>query len=93
MNPIFNSEYVDQFWEVVQHQEASEEAREGARQVENAHYFSKNKSIIPLLSPEDLPFEVPHIDFILGDERWIVKVCSIVIQIPQLKHQFSQVHI
>ena len=42
----------------------------------------ENKSIISLLSQEDLSVEVPHIDFIFGDEWNIVQVCSVVIQIP-----------
>lgn len=53
---------------------------------------SEKKSVFPLHSQEDLRVEFPHIDFIFGDEQRMVKVCDMIIQIPHLKHQFSQLH-
>ena len=35
---------------------------------------SEIKSIVPLVSHEDQIVEIPHIDFIFGDQRWIVNV-------------------
>lgn len=65
---------------------------EVAKRVENVPCCSENKSIVPLLSREDLFVEVPYIDFIFGDEQRIDKVCGIVIQIPHLIYQFSRLH-
>ena len=47
---------------------------------------SENKSTDLMLLHEDLPVEVPYIDFIIGDERRMVKVCGPKMRVLQLKH-------
>lgn len=66
---LLKFEYGDPFGKAVQQQkEASMRVWEVAKQVENVPCSSENKSIVPLLSREDLFVEELHIDFIFGDE-------------------------
>ena len=46
---------------------------------------SENKSIVTVVLQEDLSIEVPHIDFIFGDEQYMIKVCSRTVRILQLE--------
>eukprot|EP00268_Persea_americana_P000107 TRINITY_DN10042_c0_g1_i1.p1 TRINITY_DN10042_c0_g1~~TRINITY_DN10042_c0_g1_i1.p1 ORF type:complete len:147 (-),score=35.13 TRINITY_DN10042_c0_g1_i1:363-803(-) len=37
------------------------------------------KSIVPVVSQEDQVIKVPHIDFIFGDQQWIVNVHELLV--------------
>ena len=39
----------------------------------------------PVFSQENLSIVIPHIDFIFGDKRQVVKDCNFIVQILQLK--------
>ena len=53
----------------------------------------KIKSIVPEVSHEDNAVEVPHIDFISSDQRWIFNDHNLLAQRLQLKYLMVRSHI
>ena len=69
------------------------------RQIKGPTIELENKSLVPVLSPkkekkkETLSVAIPHIDFIFGDERKVVRDADLMVQILQLQHSTIRLQI
>ena len=80
-------------------QKSQEASEEGQVHIEDIDLMSnKSKHLVNLMvvqetSIEEQLVEVPHIDFIFEDQRWIFKDHDLLVHMQQLKHLMVRSHI